>query len=62
MRPCDCVDKRSVDKLDGQFIVYNDKCIEVRPPNVILTVGACAVRIPMSVFKRFATWYLEDQS
>lgn len=62
MRPCDCTDNHTADQLDHQGFSFNDKSIEVKPPVVVLKVGACTVRIPMGTFKRFATWYLEDQS
>ncbi|MBN2266908.1 MAG: hypothetical protein JW725_01020 [Candidatus Babeliaceae bacterium] len=63
MRPCDCKDQYTVDKkLDVSGIGFNGDSITVRPSVVILHIGQCELKIPQSLFKRFAEWYLEDQT
>jgi len=62
MRPCDCRDQYNVDNcLKEAGVAFNDRSILVQPATVILTVGACTLKIPMNTFKVFAEWYLEDQ-
>ena len=61
MRPCDCPDIFTVNKLSEQGIGLNDNSIVVEPNVVILTMGHTTIRIPMSTFKLFAEWYLAEQ-
>ncbi len=61
MKPCDCKDQQDVKKLDHCGLSLNNESIEVCPNNVILTVGACTIKISQTRFKAFALWYLEDQ-
>lgn len=61
LRPCDCKDKVTAAKLNEQGIVYNEDSISVEPNVVVLKMGHTSVRIPMSRFKLFAEWYLEEQ-
>ena len=61
LKPCDCKDSYDVDKLNTVGIGINNKSISVRPNIVILEMDHTTVKIPMSTFKRFATWYLEEQ-
>jgi len=63
MRPCDCKDQYSVEnELNEAGIAFNDQSITVQPSIVILKIGACTIKIYQDTFKKFAEWYLEDQS
>jgi hypothetical protein len=42
-------------------ISINSYSLSVSPPNVAIKTPHFRVKLPMSVFKRFAEWYLEDQ-
>lgn len=61
IRPCDCKDIFTAEKLNEQGISHNDDSIIVEPNVVILTMGHTTVKIPMSRFKMFAEWFLEEQ-
>ena len=61
LKPCDCVDRETADKLNEQGIGINDQSILVKPNFVLLTMGHTTVKIPMHSFKMFAEWYLEEQ-
>ena len=61
LRPCDCKDMETAATLNEQGIGVNDQGIMVEPGVVVLTMGHTSVRIPMSRFKLFAEWYLEEQ-
>lgn len=61
LKPCDCKDIATTSKLKKQGIGHNDHTIVVNPNVVVLTIGHTTVRIPMTTFKMFAEWYLEEQ-
>ena len=61
LRPCDCKDVLTANKLNEQGISQNGDSIVIEPSVVVLTMGHTTVRIPMSKFKLFAEWYLEEQ-
>lgn len=61
LRPCDCKDGADAIKLNEKGIGHNDQSITVAPNVVILIMGHTTIRIPMSRFKMFAEWYLEEQ-
>lgn len=62
MKPCDCKDMNDViDKLDESGVVYNGWSLTLSPMYVRVDTATCRIRIPMSIFKRFAEWYLKDQ-
>lgn len=61
IRPCDCKDQFTANKLEDQGIKFNDDSIHIEPNSVILTRGHTTIRIPMSLFKKFAEWYLTEQ-
>ena len=61
LKPCDCKDLLTANKLNEQGIRQNGDSIVIEPSVVVLTMGHTTVRIPMSRFKIFAEWYLEEQ-
>ena len=61
LKPCDCKDLLTANKLNEQGISQNGDSIVIEPSVVVLTMGHTTVRIPMSKFKLFAEWYLEEQ-
>ena len=62
MKPCNCKDMNDVlDKLEETGVVHNGWAITVSPNYVRIDTNTCRLRIPMTIFKRFAVWYLEDQ-
>lgn len=61
LRPCDCKDIATAKMLNEQGIGHNDDSITVEPNVVVLKMGITQIRIPMSRFKMFAEWYLEEQ-
>lgn len=61
LRPCDCKDQYTADRLQEQGIGHNDQSIMIAPNSVILTMGHTTVKIPMNRFRMFAEWYLEEQ-
>jgi len=62
MRPCNCKDMYEAKKLNHQGISFNEYSITVKPMGVIIEVYPhYRIRLPMTIFKRFAKWYLEDQ-
>jgi hypothetical protein len=61
LKPCDCKDILTANKLNEQGISQNGDSIVIEPSVVVLTMGHTTVRIPMSKFKLFAEWYLEEQ-
>lgn len=48
-------------KLEEIGVAYNGWSIKVLPNYIQIDSQVCRLRIPMTVFKRFAVWYLEDQ-
>jgi hypothetical protein len=61
LKPCDCKDLLTANKLNEQGISQNGDSIVIEPSVVVLTMGHTTVKIPMSKFKVFAEWYLEEQ-
>ena len=61
LKPCDCKDLYTVKKLNEQGIGHNDHSIMVKPNSVVLTMGHTTIKIPQSMFKMFAEWYLKSQ-
>jgi hypothetical protein len=62
MKPCDCSDLHTVlTQLNEHGVQYNEYSITVEPSVVIIEGRSYAIRIPQTIFKRFAEWYLEDQ-
>jgi len=62
MRPCDCKDRVDADSLNEQGIAINDWSMTVKPAVVEIGMRNLAVvQIPMSIMKKFAQWYMEDQ-
>ena len=61
LRPCDCIDQYTANKLNEQGISHNEQSIVVEPGVVVLTMEHTTVRIPMGRFKMFAQWYLAEQ-
>lgn len=62
LRPADCFDQATANKLETQGIKFNNYAISVKPSFVVLEIGYnTTVNIPMTVFERFAKWYLEKQ-
>lgn len=63
MKPCDCKSTtETMTLLNEQGIGSNNRSIQVIPNYVLLTLDHTQIRIPMNTFKKFAEWYLEDQS
>lgn len=61
IKPCDCKDLLTANKLKEQGISWNDQSIMVEPSVVVLKMGHTTIRIPQSTFKLFAEWYLTEQ-
>lgn len=61
MKPCDCKDMLDTAELNEQGLSINNYRIEVSPMAVIIETTNFSWRLPQSIFKRFAEWYLEDQ-
>ena len=61
IRPADCKDMFTARKLETQGVSHNDDSIHIEPNSVVLKMGHTTVRIPMSRFKMFAEWFLEEQ-
>jgi hypothetical protein len=63
MKPCDCKDMYSViNQLNEAGLVINNYGISVVPNHVFIETVDCRLLLPQSIFKRFAEWYLEDQT
>lgn len=61
LKPCDCIDQFTANKLNEQGIGFNNRSIKIEPNSVILTIDSTTIKIPMQLFKKFAEWYLEPQ-
>ena len=62
MKPCDCHDMYTcLNKLNEQGIQHNNYCLSLQPSSVWIETSDCKLRLPQSIFKKFAKWYLEDQ-
>jgi hypothetical protein len=62
LKPCECHDQITADKLTSQGIRFNDQGISIHPNYVLLEMGHTTVKISMQRFKMFAEWYLKPQS
>lgn len=61
LAPCDCPDMTTARLLNEQGISINNTGILVEPGRVILKIDQAEIRMPMSIFKKIAVWYLEEQ-
>ena len=61
LRPCDCKDAMDVQLLEYAGMEINEDSIFVEPNSVILKFGNTTIKVPMSRFKKFASFYLEEQ-
>ena len=62
MKPCDCKDSVDAMSMNEQGIAINEWSLNVQPASVILEHRHYGmIRMPMSVFTKFAKWYMEDQ-
>ena len=48
-------------KLNEQGLSINNYRIEVAPMSVFIETTNFSWKLPQSIFKRFAEWYMEDQ-
>jgi len=63
MRPCDCKTMRDLMDLKERSIKLNDQSIILGPPGVLLKIDPYVrINLTQDSFKRFAEWYLTDQS
>ena len=61
MRPCDCKDNQDAMSMETQGIGINDWTFGVEP--AVVEIGHRHygnIKIPMTIMKKFAEWYLED--
>ena len=61
MRPCDCKDQFSIDKLKEVGIKVNGISLTLWSNKVVIESPQYTIKIPSSVFKHFSEWYSEDQ-
>ena len=61
LRPCDCKDMSDAEKLVESGMYINMIGINVEPNIVIIENDTTRLKIPMSIFKKLAKWYLEPQ-
>jgi hypothetical protein len=61
LKPADCKDMATANKLNEQGIGRNEDSIIIEPNLVILKMGHTSIKIPMSTFKLFSEWYLTEQ-
>lgn len=62
MKPSECKDRNTVNtELNEQGCHFNDVGLELIPPNVILHVGPCVMKINQIKFEHISRWYMEDQ-
>lgn len=61
IRPCDCKDVDTAQRMEEQGISMNEDSLMVEPNVVKLTISHTTIRIPMQRFKIFAEWYLREQ-
>ena len=62
LKPCDCKDMATASKLEFQGISTTNHSLNVEPNQVVITSYNCTLKIPMSTFKVFAEFYLEEQN
>ena len=62
MKPCDCVDMVSIERLNEEGMGFNKEWyIKVHPLSVFISNRTTVLCIPMHRFTAFAEWYLTDQ-
>jgi len=62
MKPCNCKDQQDAKSMNEQGIGINDWSLVVDPAAVEIEHKHFGkVRVPMTIFEKFAKWYLEDQ-
>ena len=62
MRPCDCRDQQDVDSMYEQGIGINEWDFTVAPAVVEIEHRYYGkIKMPMTIFTKFAEWYLRDQ-
>jgi hypothetical protein len=62
MRPCDCKDSLDAESMNEQGIAINEWSLLVAPATVEIEHRVYGkITLPMSIFTKFAKWYLEDQ-
>lgn len=61
LRPCDCKDEVTAQKLNEQGIAHNDESIKVEYGGVVLSMGHTTIKISLNRFKMFSEWFLEEQ-
>ena len=62
MKPCDCKDSQDAMSMEVQGIAINDWSLNIQP--LMATIAHKhygEVKIPMTILKKFAEWYLENQ-
>jgi len=63
MKPCDCKTMKDVvGNLEETGVVYGNWGLALSPMVVKIETVNCTLKIPMTVFKRFAEWYLKEQN
>jgi hypothetical protein len=63
MKPCDCKDIFTViNELNEGGITINSFGLKLCPNHVFVSTSDCTLILPQNIFKRFAEWYLEDQT
>ena len=63
MKPCDCKDRQDSCSLNEQGIGINDWRLSIEPASVTIEhIHYGIIKMPMTIFTKFAEWYLEDQS
>jgi len=62
MKPCDCKDNRDAKSMTEQGIAINEWSLLVEPARVeIEHLHYGKIILPMTIFTKFAKWYLEEQ-
>ena len=62
MKPCECKDQQDANALNEQGIGINEWSLRIEPAVVILEHRHYGmVKMPMTIFTKFAKWYMEDQ-
>ena len=63
MKPCDCRTLLDIEALEYQGLSFNSKSISVLANGVLLEIDPYVrIKLDHTNFKRFAEWYLTDQS
>ena len=61
-KPCDCKSEHEIKQLDAQGISHNEWMFSVCPSIVKIEHRLYGeIRIPMSIFTKFAKWYTEPE-